>query len=119
MGCGANPWVARPKPAVVQGLRVPSRKRRSMGVFGNDPINAEETGVDGVRELLRHPLSGDTEQERFNSFVQRLRDRDTALALLKEYPVLARHIWLCINQWVDSTCEFLERLLIDAEKISK
>ena len=28
-----------------------------MGVFGNDPINAEETGVDGVRELLRHPLN--------------------------------------------------------------
>jgi hypothetical protein len=27
-----------------------------MGVFGNDPINAEETGVGGVRELLRHPL---------------------------------------------------------------
>lgn len=27
-----------------------------MGVFGNDPINAEETGVDGVRELLRLPL---------------------------------------------------------------
>jgi hypothetical protein len=28
-----------------------------VGVFGNDPINAEETGVGGVRELLRHPLS--------------------------------------------------------------
>jgi hypothetical protein len=27
-----------------------------VGVFGNDPINAEETGVGGVRELLRHPL---------------------------------------------------------------
>jgi type 2 lantibiotic biosynthesis protein LanM len=39
--------------------------------------------------------------------------------LLKEYPVLARHVWLCINQWVDSTCEFLERLSTDAEKISK
>src|SRR5918998_852075 len=56
MGCGANLWVAGAEPAVVQGLRVPSRKRRSMGVFGNDPINAEETGIDGVRELLRHPL---------------------------------------------------------------
>jgi DNA invertase Pin-like site-specific DNA recombinase len=29
-----------------------------VGVFGNDPINAEETGVGGVRELLRHPLRG-------------------------------------------------------------
>jgi type 2 lantibiotic biosynthesis protein LanM len=48
-----------------------------------------------------------------------LKDRDIALALLKEYPVLARHVWLCINQWVDSTCEFLERLLADAEKISE
>jgi type 2 lantibiotic biosynthesis protein LanM len=68
---------------------------------------------------LQGDLSGDTEEERFSSFVQRLRDRDIALALLKEYPVLARHVWLCINQWVDSTCEFLERLSADAEKISK
>jgi type 2 lantibiotic biosynthesis protein LanM len=66
---------------------------------------------------LQGDLSGDTEEERFSSFVQRLRDRDIALALLKEYPVLARHVWLCINQWVDSTCEFLERLASDAEKI--
>jgi type 2 lantibiotic biosynthesis protein LanM len=68
---------------------------------------------------LQGDLSGDTEEERFSSFVQRLRDRDIALALLKEYPVLARHVWLCINQWVDSTCEFLERLATDAEKISE
>jgi type 2 lantibiotic biosynthesis protein LanM len=66
---------------------------------------------------LQGDLSGDTEEERFSSFVQRLRDRDIALALLKEYPVLARHVWLCINQWVDSTCEFLERLSTDAENI--
>jgi type 2 lantibiotic biosynthesis protein LanM len=68
---------------------------------------------------LQGDLSGDTEEERFSSFVQRLRDRDIALALLKEYPVLARHVWLFINQWVDSTCEFLERLSADAEKISR
>jgi lantibiotic modifying enzyme len=68
---------------------------------------------------LQGDLSGDTEEERFSSFVQRLGDRDIALALLKEYPVLARHVWLYINQWVDSTCEFLERLSTDAEKISK
>jgi type 2 lantibiotic biosynthesis protein LanM len=64
-------------------------------------------------------LIGDTEKERFTSFVQRLKNRDTALALFKEYPVLARHVWLCINQWVNSTWEFLERLSADVEKIKE
>jgi lantibiotic modifying enzyme len=68
---------------------------------------------------LQGDVSGGTEEERFNSFMQRLRNRGRALTLLKEYPVLARRIWLCISQWVDSTCEFLERLSADAEKISE
>ena len=64
-------------------------------------------------------LTGDTEKERFTSFVQRLRDRDIALALLKAYPVLARQVWRCVNQWVDFTWEFLERLSADAEQIKE
>jgi type 2 lantibiotic biosynthesis protein LanM len=68
---------------------------------------------------LKGHLTGDTERERFASFVERLRDRDIALALLKEYPVLARQLWRCINQWVDSTWEFLERLAADVEKIKE
>jgi type 2 lantibiotic biosynthesis protein LanM len=68
---------------------------------------------------LKGYLTGDTEKERFTSFVQSLRDRDIALALLKEYPVLARQVWLCINQWVDSTWEFLERLSTDAQQLKE
>lgn len=68
---------------------------------------------------IQGDLSGNTQEERFRSFVERLRDRDIALSLLKEYPVLARHSWLCINQWVDSTYEFLERLSTDSEKIKE
>jgi type 2 lantibiotic biosynthesis protein LanM len=71
-----------------------------------------------VARLQGH-LTGDTERERFTSFVERLRDREVALALLEEYPVLARQVWQCINQWVDSTWEFLERLAADAEKIKE
>jgi hypothetical protein len=39
---------------------------------------------------LQGLLVGDTPEERFHSFAQRLRDPATALALLQEYPVLAR-----------------------------
>jgi type 2 lantibiotic biosynthesis protein LanM len=68
---------------------------------------------------LKGHLIGDTEEERFTSFVERLRDREIALALLKEYPVLARQVWQLINQWADSTWEFLERLAADVEMIKE
>jgi type 2 lantibiotic biosynthesis protein LanM len=68
---------------------------------------------------LKGYLTGDTESERFASFVERLRGREIALALLEEYPVLARQVWRCINQWVNSTWEFLERLTADVEKIKE
>jgi type 2 lantibiotic biosynthesis protein LanM len=68
---------------------------------------------------LKGYLTGDTESERFASFVERLRDREIVLALLEEYPVLARQVWRCINQWANSTWEFLERLAADVEKIKE
>jgi type 2 lantibiotic biosynthesis protein LanM len=66
---------------------------------------------------LQGLLEGNTPQARFHSFVRRLSQRDVALALLQEYPVLARQIILCINQWVRFSLEFLQHLCDDWEAI--
>jgi type 2 lantibiotic biosynthesis protein LanM len=99
------------EPADLSELFVPALLERLLGVLSRTLVL--ELNVARVQGQLM----GVTGEERFTSFVERLRHREIALALLKEYPVLARHVWLCINQWVDSTWEFLERLSADAEKI--
>jgi type 2 lantibiotic biosynthesis protein LanM len=66
---------------------------------------------------LQGQLQGDTSEERFQSFLQRMRDRDTALTILQEYPVLARQLILCINRWVATSLELLQRLCIDWQMI--
>lgn len=62
---------------------------------------------------LQGLLSGDTSEQRFGSFVQRLRQRDTALDLLREYPVLARQVITSLDQWADVSLEFLQHLCTD------
>jgi type 2 lantibiotic biosynthesis protein LanM len=62
-------------------------------------------------------LEGDTPEERFRSFLQRLRQREIALALLQEYPVLARQLTMRIDQWVGFSLEFLRHLGDDWEAI--
>ncbi|MBD2340311.1 type 2 lantipeptide synthetase LanM [Calothrix sp. FACHB-156] len=66
---------------------------------------------------LQGLLTGDTPQERFRSFGERLRQRDVALAILQEYPVLARQITICINHWLTFSLEFLQHLCADWQKI--
>ena len=58
---------------------------------------------------------GTTAEERFHSFVERLRQCDVALAILKEYPVLARQPVVHINHWIDFSLEFLRHLIEDWE----
>jgi type 2 lantibiotic biosynthesis protein LanM len=58
-------------------------------------------------------LSGVSAGERFQSFLDRLRQPAIAVALLQEYPVLARQLALRINQWAEFSLEFLERLAAD------
>src|SRR5262249_12723908 len=48
---------------------------------------------------LQGLLQGETPEERFQSFIQRLRQPDVALALFQEYPVLARQVVQCIENW--------------------
>jgi type 2 lantibiotic biosynthesis protein LanM len=66
---------------------------------------------------LQGLLQGNTPEERFQSFIQRLRQRDVALSILQEYPVLARQLNICINYWVAFSLEFLQHLCNDWELI--
>ncbi len=62
-------------------------------------------------------LDGATAEERFHSFVERLHQRDAALALLEEYPVLARQLVGRIDDWVNFSLEFLGHLAKDWELV--
>ena len=64
---------------------------------------------------LQGLLKGDTTEERFQRFVERLRQRETSLAIFTEYPVLARQLIVCIDNWVHFSLEFLRRLCADWE----
>jgi type 2 lantibiotic biosynthesis protein LanM len=66
---------------------------------------------------LQGSLDGDTPEERFQSFILRLHQPEEAIAILADYPVLARQITLCITQWAEVCLEFLERLCSDWEAI--
>jgi type 2 lantibiotic biosynthesis protein LanM len=75
--------------------------------------------LDGTMVLELHVarleglLSGDTTEERFQSFLDRMRRHDIALGLLLEYPVLARQLIVRANQWVECSLEFLRSLAAD------
>jgi type 2 lantibiotic biosynthesis protein LanM len=58
-------------------------------------------------------LTGETSEERFQSFVESLREPETALALLRQYPVLARALVETVDRWVKVGLELLERLAAD------
>jgi type 2 lantibiotic biosynthesis protein LanM len=66
---------------------------------------------------LQGVLAGNTPQERFQSFLQQLSQREIVLSLLQEYPVLARQLVITINQWVTFGVEFLQHLYTDWEAI--
>lgn len=66
---------------------------------------------------LQGLLSGETSQERYVSFLQRLQERDIAIQLLQDYPVLARQITRCIQQYIEVKLEFIQRLCKDWEAI--
>jgi hypothetical protein len=49
--------------------------------------------------------------------VRHLSQRDNALALLEEYPVLARQLVQAVDRWLAVTLEFLEHLSTDWKMI--
>jgi type 2 lantibiotic biosynthesis protein LanM len=62
---------------------------------------------------LQDLLSGETPEERFASFVERLRDPQSADAILREYPVLARQVLLDLELFREATCEIFSQLAAD------
>jgi type 2 lantibiotic biosynthesis protein LanM len=62
---------------------------------------------------LRGQLRGETAEERFASFLARIRRRDQAIELLQEYPVLARQLVQHLDTWYAVSMEFLGRLCAD------
>ncbi|HVX16032.1 MAG TPA: type 2 lanthipeptide synthetase LanM [Pirellulales bacterium] len=68
---------------------------------------------------LQEQLQGDTPQERFTSYLRRLRQPGVALALVEEYPVLAEKITVCLDQWHEVGVEFAERLANDAQALEE
>ena len=68
---------------------------------------------------LQGELTGTTPEERFMSFVENLRQPEVSLAILGDYPVLARQLAACISQWTEVSLEFLNRLCADWEDIRR
>lgn len=66
---------------------------------------------------LQGLLEGETAQARYLSFVQRLADPIYSVAILEEYPVLARQLVTCVDQWASVSLEFLDRLCQDWERL--
>lgn len=64
-------------------------------------------------------LTGDSPEERFESFLDRIQSKDVILGLLREYPVLARQLVTFIDQWVVSSTELLRRLCEDWRDIEE
>jgi len=64
-------------------------------------------------------LGGETPEDRFCSFSQRVRQPEIALLMLREYPVLARQLTIRLSRWVAFALEFLERLCTDWDLIRR
>src|SRR3954463_13872996 len=126
-----EPLLARARGRLRQGIRalVPPR-----GGFPFDPTTVEATLLGHlpgpllrmlnrtlVLELhvarLQNLLPGDTPEERFQAFLQHLRQPRVVLALFHEYPVLARQLIVALENFVNSSLSFLERLCADWEAI--
>jgi type 2 lantibiotic biosynthesis protein LanM len=62
-------------------------------------------------------LQGTDSRERFYDFIEKLRDKDFALAIFREYPVLARFLIEYSRIWHRSSLEFYRHLCQDREAI--
>jgi len=74
-----------------------------------------ELNVQRVLDLLQ----GETPQERFRCFVERLETSDYALELANQYPSLIRAIDLRIQQWLETSIELTERVAADRAELDE
>ena len=126
--------VAIVDPQVQRGLKRLRRRVHTLAAGGSDlPFDPEAVEnlawanlQDSLIALLGRPvvlalhvarlkgrLRGNTSEQRFRAFLEQLSDPMAAADLMDEYPVLARQVGLCVDQWVAATGEFLERLCDD------
>src|SRR6202165_2726843 len=68
---------------------------------------------------IQGQLAGETPEERFANFTERLARPENVAALWEEYPVLARQLVLTLDQWAGNSIEFMERLAQDWPEIQK
>ncbi|WP_165423146.1 type 2 lanthipeptide synthetase LanM [Ktedonosporobacter rubrisoli] len=66
---------------------------------------------------LRGLLLGETPEERFQSYIERLSQPEHLLNFLEEYCVLARQLMITLDLWVEGRIEFLRHLCQDWEEI--
>lgn len=66
---------------------------------------------------LQGDLTGDTPEERFDSFLGLLRGSNAAVAILQNYPTLAHQLIIHINNWVDFSLQFVNDLCADWDAI--
>jgi type 2 lantibiotic biosynthesis protein LanM len=95
------------EPAAAHALFVPHLPQRLVGRLARTLVL--ELNV----ARLEGRLAGDTAEERFASFLATLRTPAALGALLREYPVLARELVRCLDHWVATSAEFLDRLASD------
>lgn len=74
-----------------------------------------ETNIARVQERL----TGETPAERFASFIKLISTNEERLALYLEYPVLIRRAWQMLEQWLEVSCEFIERFNSDFALLNK
>jgi type 2 lantibiotic biosynthesis protein LanM len=66
---------------------------------------------------LEGTLEGNTSEERFASFLRRLRNPRIAEALFSEYPVLKKEIGILLEKWATFSLEFLNHLCQDWQRL--
>jgi len=62
---------------------------------------------------VQSKLKGETPEDRFRSFCDRLRQKNVRLEIAREYPVLLRSLYIATATWVDFSLELFDRLSMD------
>lgn len=127
-----EPWIRWARRRLVPALEALALRKAPLP---DDPLAVERLLLDALRrrvlpmlgrslalELhaarLEERLPGDDPETRFQAFVEELGDPQRVLAILREYPVLARQITVAVETWLESSLEALERLAADAAALA-
>ena len=135
---GVNGFLYLIKPLIEQGIEQLNGRINSL-IHGQDKIPFEAEKIIAllseelpnslgslisktlVLELnvarLQKLLIGKNSEERFRHFIERLQQKDIAISLLQEYPVLARQVLIHIENWVNFSLEFTRHLCADYQDL--